>query len=60
MELNIKDLKHIKNYLVLAGRYLVDQFNNETDLDMADLISDEIDLVSNYITRINNILNSFE
>ena len=58
MELNIKDLKHIKNYLIFAGRYLVDQFNKETDLNMADLIMEELDSVTEYINRINNILNS--
>ena len=58
MELNIKDLKHMKNYLIFAGKYLVEQYESETNPDVADLIWEEVDSVSKYINRINNILNS--
>lgn len=56
LEFDVKDLKHLKNYLVFAHRYLTDQYNRESSLDMAKVIKSEIEAVSDLINTISNFI----
>ena len=59
LEFEVADLKHLKNYLVFAQKYLVDQYNVETNVEMAKLIRQEIDDISEYVAIMSNFISIF-
>lgn len=59
LDFDIEDLKHLKNYLTFAHKYVVDVLNRESDPDMAEVERLELEQIYEMYCTINNFLKIF-
>lgn len=59
LEFNVEDLKHLKNYLTFAWKYVTDVYHKETDADMAKVERLELEQIHDMYCEVTNFLNIF-
>lgn len=56
LELSLEDVKHLRNHLTFACRYLEEGIEAETDSEIVELAKEELKIVDEYMEMFTNFI----